>query len=378
VFVLNSTKKILICSNYAWTVFTFRLPLVRALKKNGYEVHLLTQEDEYMERISNEFDSVHNLFIDRAGINPIVDFVTSLNIAKVLFSVRPDCFLTFTIKPTIYGGIVARFLRIPTIPNITGLGATFLKNGLLNNLVKFLYHLSLGGAKCVFFQNNDDKKLFIDEGLVSAKKTKRIPGSGIDLKKFVMRDKSMHNPDKCFRFLLVARMLWDKGIGEYVDAANSLAAKYPEVDFCLLGFLGVQNPSAISASQMDAWVAGGVIKYLGVSNDVRDELNDADCVVLPSYREGVPRTLLEAAAMGLPIIASDAVGCRDAVDDGKSGFLCQTKNARDLADKMERVINMPITGRNSMGRIGRRKMESDFDQEIVFSMYLQVIKEMAQ
>ena len=287
-----------------------------------------------MDRISNEFDSVHTLFIDRSGINPFVDFLTSLNIATVLFSVRPDCFLTFTIKPTIYGGIVARFLRIPTIPNITGLGATFLKNGLLKILVKWLYRFSLGRAKCVFFQNNDDLNLFIDEGLVSPNITHRLPGSGIDLKRFTPRNGVTKGR---FRFLLIARMLWDKGVAEYVEAANILSSKYSEVEFCLLDFLGVQNPSSISVNQMDEWVADGVISYLGESEDVRNELYDADCVVLPSYREGVPRTLLEAAAMGLPIVTTNAVGCRDAVDDGKSGFLCETKNAVDLASKMERL-----------------------------------------
>jgi glycosyltransferase involved in cell wall biosynthesis len=170
-------------------------------------------------------------------------------------------------------------------------------------------------------------------------------------------------------------MLWDKGVGEYVAAARRVRQRYPDAEFCLLGFLDVQNPAAISREQMDEWVAEGVVNYLGVSNDVREQITAADCVVLPSYREGTPRTLLEAAAMARPLITTDAVGCREVVDDGVNGYLCRVKDADDLADKMERMIALSATERTEMGRRGREKIEREFDEQLVIDAYLRAIKD---
>lgn len=182
--------------------------------------------------------------------------------------------------------------------------------------------------------------------------------------------------DECasFRFLLVARMLRDKGVGEYVKAARLLRQRWPQVEFCLLGFVDVKNPAAISRAEMDAWVAEGVVTYLGESYDVRCQIAVATCVVLPSYREGTPRSLLEAAAMGRPIITTDAVGCREVVDDGVNGLLCRPKDAADLADKMARMIAMPHSERVAMGLRGRLKVEREFDEKIVIDKYLTAIK----
>jgi glycosyltransferase involved in cell wall biosynthesis len=177
------------------------------------------------------------------------------------------------------------------------------------------------------------------------------------------------------RFLLIARMLWDKGAGEYVAAARTLRQRYPDAEFCLLGFLDVQNPAAISRAQMDEWVTEGVVNYLGVSDDVREQIAEADCVVLPSYREGTPRTLLEAAAMARPLVATDAVGCREVVDDGVNGYLCRVKDADDLAEKMERMIGMSHEERAELGRRGREKVEREFDERFVVDAYLKAIRE---
>ena len=169
-------------------------------------------------------------------------------------------------------------------------------------------------------------------------------------------------------------MLWEKGVGEYVEATRIVKRSFPDVDFCLLGPLDVQNPAAISRSQIDAWLAEGMVRYLGVSNDVRAEITMADCIVLPSYyREGVPRSLLEAAAMGRPIITTDAVGCREVVKDGVNGFLCRVRDEDDLAEKMERMLALSREERSEMGRHGREKMEREFDEGLVIDRYLEVI-----
>ena len=177
-----------------------------------------------------------------------------------------------------------------------------------------------------------------------------------------------------FRFLLIARMLHDKGVGEYVDAARQLRQRWPGAEFCMLGFLDVPNPAAISRAEMDAWIAEGVVNYLGVSDDVRTQIATADCVVLPSYREGTPRTLLEAAAMARPIVTTDAVGCREVVDDGVNGYLCKVRDARDLAEKMEQMLLLSPEQRAQMGLRGHAKMVAEFDEQIVINKYLAAIE----
>jgi glycosyltransferase involved in cell wall biosynthesis len=206
-----------------------------------------------------------------------------------------------------------------------------------------------------------------------------LPGSGIDLQWF-SSDLLLNNqpniqlvPKKNMQFLLIARMLWDKGVGEYVEAARILKGCYPNIDFCLLGFLDVANPASITKTQMDEWVAEGVINYLGESDDIRPYVLASECIVLPSYREGLPRTLLEAAAMSRPIVATDTVGCRDVVEEGVNGLLCRPKDAHDLADKIEKMILMSAEDRFEMGRQGRIKVENLFDEQIVIKKYLNTI-----
>jgi glycosyltransferase involved in cell wall biosynthesis len=265
----------------------------------------------------------------------------------------------------------AHVLGVPVINNVAGLGTVFIKGGWLNWLVRALYRVALARSRKVFFQNEDDRQFFITGGLVDGALTDRLPGSGVDLKKF----EPVPLPGRHqIRFLLIARMLWDKGVGEYVEAARLLKSRGLNAEVCLLGFLDVQNPAAISKSQMDEWVAEGVVRYLGVSDNVREEIAQADCVVLPSfYPEGTPRTLLEAAAMARPIITTDSVGCRDVVDDGVNGFLCRPKDASDLAKKMARLMAMSHAEREAMGLRGREKVEREFDEQIVIKKYLEAI-----
>jgi len=291
-------------------------------------------------------------------------------------SERPDVYLGYTVKPNVYGSLAAHLLRIPVINNISGLGAVFIRDGWLLRVVRWMYRTALMRSAKVFFQNDDDRQLFISGGLLRAEMTDLLPGSGIDLNRFTPRPKTVGLGDESkFRFLLIARMLRDKGVGEYVEAARLLRQRWPLAEFCLLGFVDVQNPTAISDIEMDAWVAEGVVNYLGVSDDVRTQLVTADCVVLPSYREGTPRTLLEAAAMACPIITTDAVGCREVVDDGVNGYLCKVRDAGDLAAKMEQMLSLSLEQRSQMGQRGRAKMVSKFDEQIVIKKYLEAIEE---
>jgi glycosyltransferase involved in cell wall biosynthesis len=277
--------------------------------------------------------------MDNRGTHPGRDGMLFLRFLRLLRRERPDVFLGYTVKPNVFGSLAAHALGIPVINNIAGLGAVFIRDGWLVRLVRSLYRLALRRSATAFFQNDEDRQLFIGSGLVHTEVTELLPGSGIDLNRFIPAPKpSLSIGDSKFRFLLIARMLRDKGVAEYVEAARLLSQRWPHAEFCLLGFLDVQNPTAISQAEMDAWVVQGFVNYLGASEDVRDAIAAADCVVLPSYREGTPRTLLEAAAMARPIITTDAVGCREVVDDGVNGVLCKVRDSADLAEKMAKML----------------------------------------
>lgn len=347
-----------------------------AFKNKGYEVVFICPYDIYSENIKKYFEYI-DIKINSKGTNPIEDLKTIYRYYKTYKKIKPDIVLQYTIKPNIYGTIAASMLNIPTINNIAGLGTLFIKQNFVTKIAKFLYKFSQKRATKIFFQNQDDFKMFIDEKLVQKEKCDVLPGSGVDIEKFMPVEKE---DDGIFRFLLIGRMLWDKGVGEYVEAANiikSLELKnenYNKIEFELLGELGVLNLTAIGQEQMNYWVDNGLIKYLGKSANVSEEIAKVDCVVLPSYREGTPRTLLEAASMAKPIVTTDVPGCRDVVDDGINGYLCEMKNANDLADKMQKMLSLTFEEREAMGKAGRKKIVKEFDEKIVIEKYLKAIE----
>jgi glycosyltransferase involved in cell wall biosynthesis len=225
----------------------------------------------------------------------------------------------------------------------------------------------------VFFQNDEDRQLFVRNKLVREGKARLLPGSGIDLERFAPAPP--RDADAAPTFLLIARLLRDKGVIEYVEAARLVRREVPEARFQLLGFLDVENRTAVSRAEVQGWQAEGLVEYLGASDDVRPAIAAADCVVLPSYREGLPRTLLEGAALARPLIATDVPGCRQVVDEGMNGFLCEVRNPRSLADAMLRMIRLSSAERAAMGAAGRAKMERDYDEKLVIGRYLDAIAE---
>lgn len=365
-------KKIVITLNAAWNLVNFRAGLIRGLVAAGYEVVAVAPPDEYAPQLTELGCRYIPLSMDNKGTHPGRDLLLFWRFLQLLYREKPAVYLGYTVKPNIYGSLAAHMLKIPVINNIAGLGTVFIRTGWLTRLVRGLYCVALLRSAKVFFQNDEDRELFVSGELVPDMITDRLPGSGIDLDYFVPVPLPDNTP---LRFLLIARMLWDKGVGEFVEAAQILKKQGLDAEFCLLGFLDVQNPAAISRQQMDEWAKEGVICYLGVSDNVAEEIALADCIVLPSYREGVPRTLLEAAAMARPIVATDAIGCRDVVDDGINGYLCKLRDAADLADKIARMAALSHAEREAMGRRGREKMEREFDEQIVINKYLQAIEE---
>ena len=368
------TKKILISLNTAWNLLNFRAGLIGGLISSGYEVVAVAPKDEYVVKLELLGCRFVHLEMDNQGTHPIRDLLLLWRYFRLLKTEKPDLCLFYTVKPNVYGSLASRLCGIPFINNVSGLGAVFIQGGWLRRFVSALYRLAFRNSSRVFFQNRDDLELFLENKLVKVGLTDVLPGSGINLHRFtpanVTDRKSLITP---FRFLLIARMLKDKGVVEFVNAAQLLKESGVKAEFCLLGFLDVQNPAAISSEQMKEWTDEGFVKYLGVSDDVREHIASADCIVLPSYREGTPRTLLEAAAMGKPIVTTNVAGCKEVVAHGVNGYLCEVKNVQDLAVKMKEMLLLSESQRRLMGESGRLKMENEFDENIVIQKYLQVI-----
>ncbi len=372
---LPACMKVVIVLNTVWNVVNFRSGLIRALVAAGYDVLVVAPPDGYVTRLATLGCRYVPMNMDNQGTHPVRDLLLVFRLIILFMRERPDVFLGYTVKPNVYGSLAAYVVGVPVVNNVAGLGSVFIDDSSLTSLVRFLYRLAFFRSREVFFQNDEDRRHFIKGGLVRSATAERLPGSGVDLKKFFFQP-SVPAGKRCkFRFLLIARMLWDKGVAEFVEAARLIQERWPEAECCLLGFVDVPSPSSIPLSQINQWVAEGSVRYLGESDDVCSEIAMADCIVLPSfYREGVPHSLLESAAVGRPLITTDTDGCRDAVEDGKNGFLCKPRDAQDLAEKMERMLLLTEEERHAMALYGRKKMERQFDEKIVIQKYMEVIE----
>lgn len=365
--------RIAVVANTAWYLVNFRLSLMRELYRCGHEVVAVApadaEHDAPLRTAGLIFEAVP---ISGSGTHPLRELRSVLRLRTLMQRQGIDLVLSYTPKGNLYSALAAISCGLPFMPNVSGLGRAFIRRSFITLVVKMLYRLTFRRARHVFFQNMDDLDAFVRSGLADHTRCERLPGSGVDLRRFqpiALPVRHEHAPV----FLMVARLMWDKGVGEFIEAARQLRAEYPNACFRLLGPVDVDNPSAVPRSRVDSWVAEGLIDYLGATNDVRPFIADADCVVLPSYREGVPRSLLEAAAMARPVVTTDAPGCRDTVIDGESGFLCRPADAGDLADRMRRFIALPLAQRLAFGSRGRDLAESVFDEQVVMRRYLAAV-----
>jgi len=362
-------RKVLLVSRCAWTLYNFRLGIMRALKKNGnIVIGGGAAGDGFEEKIEALGIPFIGLPIDKKGINPRSDLRLFCKLYSWYHRERPDIVHHFTIKPVIYGCMAAHLARVPRIINtITGLGYVFTgeEKPWLKRLVESMYRLSIRRADFTFFQNKDDLDFFLKRRLVQDTRSGLLPGSGVDCEFFAPPSKVKPSNEEAPTFLMVARLLRDKGVYEYVEAAHLVKHQFPTVHFQLLGGPDERNPNVIPRKDLDRWQSEGVVDWLGEVADVRPAMAKADVVVLPSYyREGIPRALLEGAAMGKPLITTNAVGCREVVDEGINGLLVPIKDVQALAKAMTKMIKNPSM-RNEMGRAGRLKIEKEFDERIV-------------
>lgn len=365
-----TARTIVLSANSDWNIANFRQGLVRALRSAGYEPVVIAPQDPAADARMRELGVQRiPIEIDRAGLNPLADLRLLARYRSLLKRLRPAAYLGYTIKPNIYGSFAAATLGIPALPNVSGLGTAFIQGGALQSIVTRLYRIGFRRARVVFFQNEDDRSLFVDRHIVRPSQARVLRGSGIDLDHFA----AAPLPEGPPTFLFIGRILRDKGVAEFVEAARSLRPEYADARFQLLGPLDEGNRTAIRRPELESWLAEGIVEHLGATDDVHPFIAAATAVVLPSYREGLPRSLLEAAAMERPLIASDVPGCRDVVEDGVNGFLCPARDSGALAEAMRRLLHLPRARQLAMGEAGRRRVQERFSEAFVVRAYLDVL-----
>lgn len=368
--------KIVICANTSWNLVNFRSGLIRSLVADGFEVIAIAPFDSYSSRVEDLGARYIRLDFDGHSRGVLNELKLLIRMIRIIGSERPDIFLGFTIKPNVYGSIAARIYGASSINNIAGLGIASSSSSWLSSVSRFLYRLSLRKSFKVFFQNSEDREAFVNTGIVKSSRTAILPGSGVDLNRFEYSGRGGVAGDRGKTvFIFVGRLIWEKGIREFVEAARLCQASGANVEFRLLGTIEERNPKSVRQEDIDGWMQEGVVHYKGSTDDVRPFMEDADCVVLPTYYgEGTPRTLLEAAALGRPIITSDWSGCRDVVEDGVNGYLCEPRNTIDLHQKLIKFHQLSADQRSRMGLAGRDKVERQYDEDIVIGCYRDAIQ----
>lgn len=363
---------VVLSANSCWNLVNFRGALITGLERAGYRIAAFAPPDSHAEELRRRGIEVHPVPMARSGMNPAADARLLLRYLTLLRRVRPAAYCGFTIKPNVYGAIAARMAGVPAINNVTGLGTTFLGHGMMWRFTRSLYRTAFRRSRRVFFHNADDLQIFVEQRIIRPDQGRVIPGSGVDLDRFRPDESAATGPP---RFLFIGRAIRDKGIGEFIAAARQLRARMPEVQFQMLGNPDPGNPTSVSAAEFQSWIDEGLIEHLGEHSDVRPFIRGATAVVLPSYREGMSRALLEGAAMGKPLVGTDVPGCRELIDDGVTGALCPVRDADSLAEAMERIARLPEDRLNELGRAARRKVEREFGEQMVVDAYLEALAE---
>ena len=368
--------KIVFTSNTSFTLHNFRYGVMKYLRDNGFEVIALASKDEYSDLLNKEFKFFEIKNLDRKGMNPVKDFILLLEYVKIYKILKPDLVFSYTIKPNIYGSIACRLLKVKYINMLTGLGYIFIKENLLTKFIEKLYKIAFKHSYKVLFQNKDDMGLFVNKGILPENKAMLTKSSGINTAYF--------SPDFCkkekknggkFIFLMITRLLWDKGVKEFVEAGKIAKSEYSNVELWLLGPIDMGNPSAVPESDVKEWEEEGIVKYLGVTSDVRGYICCADVVVLPSYKEGVPRSLIEAMALEKPIITTDTSGCRDTCRNGENGLLVPVKDEKVLSEAMVKMVEAGEDDRKRMGQRGRNIVLEEFDEKFIIQKYIELVTE---
>ncbi len=350
-------KKLIIIANNSGGLYDFRNDLIKELVCIDYDIIALTSFDDKVEELQELGIQLIETLINRRGINPIEDIHLFFKYCNILRKEKPQLLITYTIKPNIYGGMAARLLKIPYVTNITGIGTAFQKENCLKQLVVFLYRLTLKKAKILFFENEENREIFLREKITTVDKTCVLHGAGVNLDRYTY---TPYPANGTIRFLFMGRIMKEKGIDELLYSATKIKKEYPDVQFDLLGNMEDDYQNMIQEA-----TDNGIINYYGYQSDVRSFIEKSHCFVLPSYHEGMANTLLESAAMGRPLITSDIHGCKEAVVEGQNGYLVEKGNAEELYQKMKQFIELDVEEKKAMGMASRKHMELYFDKKKV-------------
>jgi len=373
---MTAKGRIAFVANTSWSIYKFRLYLIERLLKEGFTIYVLAPRDAYTEKFEQlkglTFIQLHHFH--PKGISPIRDYRLYKELLHHYRTTRPGLIFHYTIKANLYGTRAAARAGIPSISVVTGLGYTFSGEGWLQRGVRIGYRRQLKKATEVWFLNEDDRKVFTTQHLVPADNTFLLPGEGVDTEYFHPAPYHPQHPHPTITFLLIGRLIRHKGIVEFVEAAKQLKQRQAPVQCQLLGFFDDESPVAIPHERLNEWIASGIITWLGHADDVRPFIERADCIVLPSYREGMPLSLLEGASMCKALIATDTAGCRDLIEEGVNGYLCRPKDSAGLAAKMAAYVNLSPDAKKQMGLRGRTHVQKHYTQETVAGIYLEKIK----
>lgn len=377
----NSEQKVILhialVANATWNIYNFRKPLMNAFIEVGWKVSVIAPVDQYIIYL-DELPGVkhHHLeHLDRDGRNLWHDFKMTRELKKIYCQIKPDLIIHFTHKPNLYGGWAARRCRALSIAVVTGLGYPFLNHSWMRNLIVRFYRFAAKDHRYLVFENAEDRDLFLQERILTdPAKGIVVAGCGIDTERFSpVASQTAHER---ILFTFIGRLLYDKGVREFVEAAQLVQREFPNTRFQLIGELDQGNPAAVHKAELVEWIRQDAIEYLGFKNDVRPYIAESDCIVLPSYREAIARSLTEAMAMEKPVIATDVPGCHEIVDDGVNGLLVPVKDPHALAYAMIKIIQMPENLRARMGKAGREKIIKNYSNDLVSRQYLDLIHEL--
>lgn len=360
-------KKVLIIVSHYLTIYTLRRELVEKLVERNHEVYIAMPDTPEADYFKNLGCHIIDVPVDRRKTNPLKDFLLILTYRKIMNDINPDCVLTFTIKPNIYGGIAANLAHKRALHTVTGIGSVYINDLKIKRLVSFMNKEAFKHSNPIFFLNNDNVEFYKNIGIISNQKTRVVPGSGVNLKEF---EYSPINLNKNIIFTFIGRILKDKGIEEYLDAARLIKSKYPETIFNVVGFVEDEKYKVM----LEEFERKDIIRYLGKRNDISEIMKNSTCIVLPSYGEGRGTVLQEGAASGRPLITCNTYGCRENVDDGINGYLVDVADTKSLALGFEKIINLNISDLEDMGKNSRKKAEKEFDRNLVINAYIEEVE----
>lgn len=375
--LIDRQKTIVVVVNQAWSAWKFRSRLIGSLRASGYRIVTLVGKDEYLAELEKICDEVMVVPMARGTISILSDLLLLGAYVYYLSRLRPLAVLTFTIKPNIYASMVCRAFGLPAINNVTGMGTTASSSPLLSGLVSRMYRSAFSSSWRVFFQNPDDLEDMLTRNIVRADQAVLLPGSGVSTEYYAPTER-MPGAHAEFHVSMLARLLREKGVCEFAEAARRIRRRHPNVKFHLWGKLDDRDQRSISRQELRKWESEGTLVFHGEARDAVEAFRNADVVILPSYYpEGTPRTLLEAASMGLPCITTDLRGCRDAVIDGVTGYTCKARDVDSLTRALERMIQLNTSERSKMGVEARRLALNKFDERYVIDAYLEAVGSIA-